>query len=143
MLQRSDLRDHGIFPSIITHAENIYGNPAPQVNVSFSIAAFEQRALPPLERDRETAVCMGDIFAVLLKNVFHHFCASVNCHPSVNMVPIPSSVSVSIRIECGILPSIINTLFTPLRIASIQHSTFGIMPPEMIPSRISVGASLT
>lgn len=59
------------------------------------------------------------------------------------MVPMPSSVRSSIRMECLTLPSIMNTLRTPRRIASTQHSAFGIIPPQITPLRIRLGTSLT
>ena len=49
------------------------------------------------------------------------------------MVPAPSSVSSSIRIAWGTRPSMITTFFTPRLMASMQHSTLGIMPPAMMP----------
>lgn len=54
----------------------------------------------------------------------------------VIIVPIPVSVKISSKILCGIRPSIICTRCTPAPIALTQPSTFGIMPPLMIPSLI-------
>ena len=59
----------------------------------------------------------------------------------MNIVPIPSSVRVSISIACFIVPSITNTFFTPQFIALTQHSTLGIIPPAITPSSISSAAS--
>ena len=42
-------------------------------------------------------------------------------------MPIPSLESISIRIECGTLPSIIDVFFTPRLTASTQQSIFGIL----------------
>ena len=57
----------------------------------------------------------------------------LNIHASssyfVNIVPMPSFVSISIRIACGTRPSMMNTRFTPHSIAFRQHSAFGTMPP--------------
>lgn len=47
-----------------------------------------------------------------------------------NIVPTPSLLSSSIRIEWGTRPSCILALSTPWRTASTQQSTFGIMPPR-------------
>ena len=51
----------------------------------------------------------------------------------VIVVPVPLSDTNSLRIECGTRPSMIETLFTPALTAFTAHSTFGIMPPEIIP----------
>src|SRR5205823_5099405 len=48
-------------------------------------------------------------------------------------VPTPSSVSTSRRSACGTRPSMMCTLFTPLRAASSAEPIFGIMPPEITP----------
>ena len=50
------------------------------------------------------------------------------------IVPAPSLVSSSMRMEWGVRPSMITTVLTPWEIASMQQSTLGIMPPEMTPS---------
>ena len=60
----------------------------------------------------------------------------------MNMVPMPSSVSISMSIACGIRPSMMNTLCTPHLTAFMQHSTLGIMPPLIMPCSISSGAWL-
>src|SRR5206468_2295436 len=51
-------------------------------------------------------------------------------------VPAPS-VNSSSRIACGTLPSTMTAASTPPSTASRQVSTFGIMPPEIVPSAIS------
>ena len=55
----------------------------------------------------------------------------------------PLSVSSSTRMEWGLRPSSMTALCTPLRMASTQQSIFGIIPPEMMPSLIRAGTSLT
>lgn len=59
----------------------------------------------------------------------------------LNIVPIPSSVKSSIRMEWGTRPSMIKAFFTPWRRAWVMESIFGIIPPLMIPSAISAGVS--
>ena len=59
------------------------------------------------------------------------------------MEPTPASVSSSMRMECFFRPSRIWALLTPLRTAWTQQSILGIMPPEMTPSLMSAGTSLT
>ena len=66
-----------------------------------------------------------------------------NQSPFTNIVPMPLSDKVSTKMECATLPSMMNTFFTPRRIASLQQSIFGIIPPEMIPCLTSEGMSLT
>src|SRR5680860_1332512 len=56
-------------------------------------------------------------------------------------VPAPCSVKSSSSTACGTLPLIITTASTPSAITSTQPSIFGIMPPVMVPSSISVCAS--
>src|SRR4029077_5438774 len=58
-------------------------------------------------------------------------------------VPAPASVSNSISTACSTLPSTITTPSTPASSAYMQVSTFGIMPPEMVPSAIRRRASST
>jgi hypothetical protein len=58
-------------------------------------------------------------------------------------VPIPASDSISTKIACGALPSMINTRLTPRLIASTQHADLGIIPLEITPSFTSWGTSLT
>ncbi len=53
---------------------------------------------------------------------------------SVRAVPIPLSVSSSRRMQFSTLPSTMVTMSTPSARAERQHSTFGIMPPLMVPS---------
>src|SRR4051794_35498020 len=48
-------------------------------------------------------------------------------------VPTPWSVRTSRRSACGTRPSMMCTLFTPLRAASTAEPIFGSMPPEMTP----------
>ena len=57
------------------------------------------------------------------------------------MVPMPSFVSISIRMACGTRPSMIKTRCTPQRMASMQQVTFGSMPPLMTPDSMSCSAS--
>ena len=57
------------------------------------------------------------------------------------MVPMPSFVSISIRMACGTRPSMIKTRCTPKRMASMQQVTFGSMPPLMTPDSMSCSAS--
>ena len=59
------------------------------------------------------------------------------------MVPMPSSVNSSTRMEWGVRPSMIWALPTPRRTASTQQSILGIMPPEMMPSFFRRLTSLT
>ena len=49
----------------------------------------------------------------------------------MTMVPAPSSVRISIRMEWGTRPSMMIALSTPQWMASMQHSTLGIMPPAI------------
>src|SRR5690606_27499965 len=58
-------------------------------------------------------------------------------------VPAPCSVNSSSRTECGVLPLRMTTPSTPRSMASMQVSTLGIMPPEIVPSAISARASAT
>ena len=52
-------------------------------------------------------------------------------------VPAPCSVNSSSSTACGVLPLRMTTPSTPRSIASMQVSTLGIMPPEIVPSAIS------
>ena len=58
-------------------------------------------------------------------------------------VPAPCSVNSSSSTACGVLPLRMTTPSTPRSIASMQVSTLGIMPPEIVPSLISALASAT
>ena len=51
-------------------------------------------------------------------------------------VPTPREVSTSSSTACRTRPSITWACLTPPRIASRQHSTLGIIPPAIVPSRI-------
>ncbi|WP_425336268.1 nickel insertion protein [Sinorhizobium garamanticum] len=55
-------------------------------------------------------------------------------------VPAPRSVKISSRTEWAVLPFRMTTPCTPALMASMQVSTFGIMPPEIVPSAISARA---
>ena len=52
-------------------------------------------------------------------------------------VPTPLSLKSSIRIECSARPSIICVFLAPPLKALMQERTLGIMPPSMLPLRIS------
>ena len=52
-------------------------------------------------------------------------------------VPTPLSLNSSIRIECSARPSIICVFLAPPLKALMQERTLGIMPPSMLPLRIS------
>src|SRR5439155_227218 len=56
-------------------------------------------------------------------------------------VPTPREVSTSSSTAWRTRPSITCACRTPPRIASRQHSTLGIMPPAMVPSRIMSAAT--
>src|SRR5262249_53335874 len=58
-------------------------------------------------------------------------------------VPAPRSVRSSSSTACSTLPSRMTTPSTPASSAYMQVSTFGIIPPEMVPSAISRCASAT
>lgn len=58
------------------------------------------------------------------------------------MVPAPYLVKVSSNNTCGIRPSRMCAASTSFSMAWIQVSILGIMPPEMIPSLVSLRASL-
>ena len=59
------------------------------------------------------------------------------------IVPIPSVVKISKSKECFLRPSMIWHDLTPFSIALTQVSILGIIPPDMMPSSIKPGISLT
>jgi hypothetical protein len=61
----------------------------------------------------------------------------------VTMVPTPASVKTSSSSAWGTRPSMMTADSTPEFTASMQFSTLGIMPPEMVPSAISARACST
>src|SRR5690606_9464921 len=67
----------------------------------------------------------------------------VYAHQRWISVPAPRSVSNSSSTACCTLPSRMTTPSTPRSSASMQVSTFGIMPPEIVPSAINLRASLS
>ena len=123
MLKRAQLFGHGSHPFLIRHAENIDGNAGGQVDIFLAGIIPDERALALDNRHREARVGVRNIGLVKLLCI--HVCSSY----LVNIVPMPSFVSISIRMACGTRPSIINTRFTPHSMALRQHSAFGIMPP--------------
>ncbi len=123
MLQRPELLCDGRHPLLVGYAEDIDGDASGQVDVLLAVLVPDERALALHDRDGEARICACDIGLVQLLNVHD---------PSsylVNIVPMPSFVSISIRMACGTRPSMMNTRFTPHSMALRQHSAFGIMPP--------------
>ena len=58
------------------------------------------------------------------------------------MVPTPASVNTSSSNECGTRPSMITAASTPRFTASMQFSTLGIMPPEIVPGVLDKNGNL-
>ena len=63
--------------------------------------------------------------------------------PRFTMVPRPASVKTSSSRAWGTRPSRMVAASTPEFTASMQFSTLGIMPPEMVPSAIKARACST
>ena len=123
MLKRTDLIYDGGHPFLVRHAEDIDGNAGGQVDVFPACIVPDERALALDDCHGEARVGIGNIGLVQFLGI--HVCSSY----LVNIVPMPSFVSISIKIACGTRPSMMNTRLTPHSMALRQHSAFGIMPP--------------
>ena len=126
MLERVKLRSDRRRPLLVLVAEDVDAYAGGEVEITLSFRVIDRPALSPHQPHGKARVGGGDILLVL-------FLESHMFSPDTNIVPMPSSVSVSMRMECGTLPSMMNTFFTPRRIASMQQLTLGIIPPESCP----------
>ena len=126
MLERVKLRSDRRRPLLVSVAEDVDADAGGEVEITLSFRVIDRPALSPHQPHGKARVGGRDILLVLFLEG-HMF------SPDTNIVPIPSSVSVSMRMECGTLPSMMNTFFTPRRIASMQQLTLGIIPPESSP----------
>ena len=120
------LRAHRVRPLSVRIAEDVDAYAAAEIYVSPAVRVPNVRPLSADEPHGKARVCRRNVQFVLF---FRRHMFS----PDTNIVPMPSSVRVSIRMEWGTLPSMMNTFFTPRRIASMQQPTFGIIPPESLP----------
>ena len=144
VLQCAELRGDCRLPCVVGEAEGVHRDAGGKVNIFFFVFVINQRPFPVFEDYGKAAIGVGDVLAVQNLNIRLHYCSPFGSGEGilpVNIVPMPSLVSISIRIACGMRPSMMKTRLTPQRMALIQHSTLGIMPPLMTPSAISFGAS--
>ncbi len=141
MLECVQLGGHGICPLRIAEAEYIHCNSAAEIDVFLARCIVDQRSLAVHDLYGKARICVRDVFLVLFKGIhadgrslslFIGFVSPCCRFYASNIVPMPSSVRISINIEWGILPSMIKTFFTPSRMASVQQSTFGIIPPSIM-----------
>ena len=105
-------------------AEGVDRDARAHIDIFFAVRAESHGALAAYDLQREAPVGARQIKLVLLDRV--------HCY-STNIVPLPSSVKSSIKMECGTLPSMIITRLTPCLMAVMQQSTLGIIPPEITP----------
>ena len=123
MLERAELLGDGGHPFLVRHAEDINGNAGRQLDIFLARIVPDERTLALYNCHGEARVGVRNIGLVKL------LCIHVRSSYLVNIVPMPSFVSISIRMACGTRPSMMNTRFTPHSMALRQHSAFGIMPP--------------
>ena len=126
MLELLQLRGDSRSPLLVAVSEDVDAYAGGKVEITLALLVIDRPALSPHEPHGKAGVSGRDIPLVLFLEG-HMF------SPDTNIVPMPSSVSVSMRMECGTLPSMMNTFFTPRRIASMQQLTLGIIPPESCP----------
>jgi hypothetical protein len=118
------------------------GEPAEEIEIAVAVGIVKIRAVAAGEREREASVdidlvAMGEFYYL---GVVHRdlppLCAlralSLKAETLARCwttsVPMPERVKISSRTACLLRPSIIWVFATPLLSASIQHSTFGIIP---------------
>ena len=119
----AQLRFHRRSPLRVAAAEDVDAYAACKVQIFLAVRVEEASVLAAHDVHGKARVGGRE---VQLVPFFRRHISS----PDTNIVPIPSSVRVSMRMECGTLPSMMNTFFTPRRMASTQQLTLGIIPTE-------------
>src|ERR1700730_7362264 len=129
--------------------------PAEKIEIAVTVSIIKIRAMPARERERKASVnidhvsmCEFDYLGVVHR-VLPPLCdrravslkADTFARCWTPSVPIPERVKISSRTACLLRPSIIWVFATPLLSASIQHSTFGIIPSSITPRAINLRAS--
>ena len=108
VLQLPQLGGDCRLPFVIGDAEGGYADAAAHVDVFLSGLIVHQRAFPLNQLHREAGVGVRHILFINLLQIHHSSVSS-----PYTMVPAPSSVRISIRIEWGTRPSMIMTFSTP------------------------------
>ena len=113
VLQLSQLLCHGGDPGIIRDAEGRHADAAAHVDVFLPRLVPDQRAFSRYRLNRKPGIGIGNIFLIDCFQFRHRSFPFYYSGSAVTMVPAPSSVRISIRIECGTRPSMMITRSTP------------------------------
>src|SRR5262249_31543502 len=111
-------------------AEAAHGDPRRHVEVALAADVPQLHALAARQHDRLLLVVLDEVMRGDVEEVFV-------CRHDVSSVPTPRSVKISSRSACSMRPSMMWILRTPAASAARADSTFGIIPPVMVPSAIS------
>src|SRR5690606_18938176 len=130
-----DLRGDGLDDGGVGVAERVDGDAADEVGVGGAVGVPHGGALAADQGQARRAVVVHQRalparrqFLVAHDSPWVTGVSGVSS--GTTMVPMPSSVKISSRIECWTRPSMTRAVVTPLRTACRQPSIFGTMPEE-------------
>src|ERR1700722_2121018 len=125
----------------ISMAKTSYRKPAEKIEIAIAVGVIEIRAMPARKGQRQASVHidhvlmrefydLGVVHRILPPCALRAVSLSADtlARRCTTSVPIPERVKISSSTACLFLPSIMWVFATPLFSASMQHSTFGIIP---------------
>lgn len=73
MAQFIKLSYNGIFPLVITEAENIDGNTGTEINIFFTVHIINKRAFAVIKRYADPVIHIGNIFFIQQCEILSHY----------------------------------------------------------------------
>src|SRR3954466_4280805 len=114
MAERGDLVGHGPHDGGVGVAEGVDGDTADEVEVFLAVRVPHRGALAVGERDARRAVVVHHRALPALRQLrVAHWSSPSSSASGTTIVPMPSSVKISSRIECCTRPSMTRALVTP------------------------------
>ena len=109
-----------------------------EIEVLLALGVVQIRSFSVFECQRDAPVVLEEVFRALLFDFF-----VVHDHHFVIIVPWSTDLITSETIERGSFPFTIRTFATPAFNALRHASTFGTIPPDMMPFAISSSTSFS